>query len=56
MIKMKINDLQRKSRFYEQSKKHRLKFNQKQLNTITLNEIPEFYDEYQTLYKNLLDM
>ncbi|CAD8188822.1 unnamed protein product [Paramecium octaurelia] len=56
MIKMKIQDLQRKSKFYEQSKKYKLKFNQKQLNNITLNEIPEFYDEYQNLYKNLLEM
>ncbi|CAD8096669.1 unnamed protein product [Paramecium primaurelia] len=56
MIKMKIQDLQRKSKFYEQSKKYRLKFNQKQLNNITLNEIPEFYDEYQNLYKNLIEM
>ncbi|CAD8107469.1 unnamed protein product [Paramecium sonneborni] len=56
MIKMKIQDLQRKSKFYEQSKKYRLKFNQKQLNNITLNEIPDFYDEYQNLYKNLIEM
>ncbi|CAD8198351.1 unnamed protein product [Paramecium octaurelia] len=56
MIKMKIQDLQRKSKFYEQSKKYKLKFNQKQLNNITLNEIPEFYEEYQNLYKNLMEM
>ncbi|CAD8192982.1 unnamed protein product [Paramecium pentaurelia] len=56
MIKMKIQDLQRKSKFYEQSKKYRLKFNQKQLNNINLNEIPDFYEEYQNLYKNLIEM
>ncbi|CAD8107958.1 unnamed protein product [Paramecium sonneborni] len=56
MIKMKIQDFQRKSHFYEQSKKYRLKFNQNQLNNINLNQIPEFYNEYQNLYKNLLEM